>query len=364
MYLKDIPVKKASHTKKQHIINHLFSEEYHYDGDYEVETKVLLTQYNQDILEFKHLPNDTPSFRECIRGDCMNWFQVTGLTDTKTILRLLEEFGFYKVDAKPVLTPCHAAKIDDFGNRVIIVMRPSFFEKKNVISSEHICTLSKENIVITFRERGKVSLDNVMRALRLNVMNIREPNRGMLVAFVLNALLSVMIGTAIEVEEMLEKLDMLLVEAEPGDVNAGEKILQCAHANLQLQKNSIPLKSEFNKLLQTSLVKNNNILEPIYNELYNQLDFILLTSQNSKELLASMRDLYVSNNDLKTNAIVKRLTIVSTLFIPLTFLVGVWGMNFEIMSETKWQYGYLFAWGILISALVLTWFYMKRHKWF
>lgn len=77
-----------------------------------------------------------------------------------------------------------------------------------------------------------------------------------------------------------------------------------------------------------------------------------------------MRDLYMASNDLKTNGIMKRLTIVSTLFIPITFLVGLWGMNFAVMPEVNWKYGYIFAWVVLLVTGFATWRYMKRNKWF
>ena len=83
-----------------------------------------------------------------------------------------------------------------------------------------------------------------------------------------------------------------------------------------------------------------------------------------RETLSSLVDLYISNNDLRMNAIMKRLTIVSTLFIPLTFLVGVWGMNFKIMPELDWRYGYFIAWAVMIATGGLTWLYMKRKDWY
>lgn len=83
-----------------------------------------------------------------------------------------------------------------------------------------------------------------------------------------------------------------------------------------------------------------------------------------KESISSLSDLYFNNNNLRMNNVIKKLTIVSTIFIPLTFMVGVWGMNFEFMPELKWQYGYQFAWGIMFGIVVLAVFYLKRKKWF
>ena len=131
-----------------------------------------------------------------------------------------------------------------------------------------------------------------------------------------------------------------------------------------IRKNSLPLKDQFSKLLRTE----NGIITPdilpIYNDLQDQLQFVIQTTESCREITSSLVDLYISNNDLRMNAIMKRLTIVSTLFIPLTFLVGVWGMNFKIMPELDWRYGYFMAWVVMIATGVLTWLYMKRKDWY
>ncbi|MCC8144521.1 MAG: magnesium and cobalt transport protein CorA [Tannerellaceae bacterium] len=347
-----------------HIINHLFSDEYQYDGNTSVDTSVVLVRYNSDKLEFAKLSSGLESYLGYCKAGYVNWFDVVGLNNTGFIHRILLELGFFDVDAKSVLTPCHAAKIDDFDKRLIIVIRPSYFEHNNRIASEHICILLKGNILLTFRERGNISFDHVVKSLRTNVMQIRQRDKGLLLAFILNSILSVMIGTAVKVEEMLGNIDLMLLENSSNDNMVGKKIQHCSYANLYLQKTVVPLKDEFDKLIKIPFIREGKGLMPVYMELYNQLDYILLTSKNCRDLLGSLRDLYVSNNDLKTNTVMKRLTVVATLFIPLTFLAGLWGMNFEFMPETKWEYGYVFAWVVMGLTVMLTWRFMKRHKWF
>ena len=82
-----------------------------------------------------------------------------------------------------------------------------------------------------------------------------------------------------------------------------------------------------------------------------------------RETLSSLMDLYVSNNDLRMNDIMKRLTIVSTIFIPLTFLVGVWGMNFKYMPELEWEHGYITAWIVMVAVGIAAYLIFKTKKW-
>lgn len=125
---------------------------------------------------------------------------------------------------------------------------------------------------------------------------------------------------------MLERVNDILLDARHNRLNIAQHIENCRNANLILQKNTVMLYKEFiardkklNSNEETSL-----IYDELLDQLLDQLEYIVLTSINCRELLASMRDLYASNNELRTNTIMKRLSIVSTLFIPIIFLVGLW----------------------------------------
>ena len=144
----------------------------------------------------------------------------------------------------------------------------------------------------------------------------------------------------------------------------GQLIQQRRKEYMVIRKNSQPLKEQFVKLLRTE----NGIISadilPIYNDLSDQLQFIIQTTESCREIISSLVDLYISNNDLRMNAIMKRLTIVSTIFIPLTFLAGIWGMNFKMMPELDWQYGYGIAWSLMLLTAISTWLHMRKKDWF
>ena len=165
-------------------------------------------------------------------------------------------------------------------------------------------------------------------------------------------------------KEMLEDIEETLLDIKSDQGNMGSMIQQRRHEYMLIRKNSQPLKEQFPKLLRTE----NGIISPdmlpIYNDLADQLQFVIQTTESCREIISSLVDLYISNNDLRMNAIMKRLTVVSTLFIPLTFLVGVWGMNFKLMPELDWRYGYGIAWGIMFLTGILTWIYMRKKDWF
>ena len=170
--------------------------------------------------------------------------------------------------------------------------------------------------------------------------------------------------SASKVEEMLEDIEETLLDIKNDQGNMGLLIQQRRKEYMVIRKNSQPLKEQFAKLLRTENGIISSDILPIYNDLSDQLQFIIQTTESCREIISSLVDLYISNNDLRMNAIMKRLTIVSTIFIPLTFLAGIWGMNFKMMPELDWQYGYGIAWSLMLLTAILTWLYMRKKDWF
>jgi len=108
----------------------------------------------------------------------------------------------------------------------------------------------------------------------------------------------------------------------------------------------------------------NKANRPFFSDVNDHLQFVLQTLEGCRDLLSAMVDLYLANNDQRMNSIMKQLTIVSTIFIPLTFLAGIWGMNFQWMPELGWKYGYFFAWGLMLVVGVIVYFYFKHKRWY
>ena len=131
-----------------------------------------------------------------------------------------------------------------------------------------------------------------------------------------------------------------------------------------MKKSVLPLKEQYVKLLRGENLLMHKVNRAFFNDVNDHLQFVLQTIEICRETLSSLVDLYISNNDLRMNDIMKRLTVVSTIFIPLTFLVGVWGMNFKLMPELDWQYGYFFAWSLMVVIGIIVYAYFRMKKWY
>jgi magnesium transporter len=142
------------------------------------------------------------------------------------------------------------------------------------------------------------------------------------------------------------------------------KILQKRKQHLSFKKSVMPVLEEVRKLHHS---ESPLIHEKTYIYFQDIIDHLTQVSQSLdsfREMISNLSDLYLSNNDVQMNDVMKRLTVVSTIFIPLTFLVGLYGMNFKYFPELQWQYGYLYIWIFMVLLTIGMLIYLKKRKWF
>ncbi|MDH6305559.1 magnesium transporter [Parabacteroides sp. PF5-5] len=347
----------------RHTSNHHLSDKYYYVGKHQTATEIRLTQYNEETLSAHEIRKTDVSFDKLADSKHVNWFQISGLTDSDLITRIVKGFGLHNLDVKDILTPQHVIKIEEYQERLLIILNSTYYNENLELHSEHISIIVTGQTVITFTESSNPVFERVEQALKSNMLNIRKKGSGMLLAFLLNTIVSNLVESAAKAEELLEEIEDTLLDISNNQENVGPQIQERRRDYMTIRKNSQPLKEQFPKLLRLESGIISPDMYPIYNDLSDQIQFVNQTMESCREISSSLVDLYISNNDLRMNAIMKRLTVVATIFIPLTFMAGVWGMNFNGMPELSWKYGYLFSWAIMILIGLFTWLFLKKKKW-
>ena len=351
-----------THSKKRGS-NRRLSENYMYTGELETKTGIRLVQYNSEMLEVKDITSLT-SFTPLVSKKCVSWIHVTGLTDAAQVTSLVKEFGLHNLDAKDILTPEHVVKIDVFENHALIILNDCYYDVNSELHSEHLSLILTNDTVISFTESNNPLFDATLNALQSNLLGICARKADTLLAFLLNHVTVSLVDSASRIEDMLEDLEEELLDIKGNRINFGESIQKKRREYMMIKKSVLPLKEQFNKLLLSGNPLINKDTLPLFRDANDQLQYVTQSMEGCREIISSLVDLYISNNDLRMNAIMKRLTVMSTIFIPLTFLAGVWGMNFRLMPELSWEYGYLIAWGVMLLTGLLTWLYMKRKDWY
>lgn len=347
-----------SNRKKNKYLNELPV----YTGEFNTKTRIQCISYSYQNFSDEEVSTPQEALSR-IHGDCVTWIRVFGMTDTNLILNLIKEVGLNELDAKDILTTQHIMSIEEYDKNIFMVMPVSYLLGGKRYS-EQLAIVMGKNYLITIKESDHPIFDTIYNGIKNNKnQKFSSHNSSFLLASILNEVISFYGDEIVHLEDKLEELEDQLLEINQGKNTMISDIQERRRELIGLRKMLVPFKDQFSKLLRVDpgLVDEKDI--PYFKDIYDQLLYILQNIESCREILSSLVDLYLSNNDVKMNRVMKQLTLVATIFIPLTFLVGVWGMNFEYMPELGWEYGYLFAWIIMIVIGVGVWGYLKKKDW-
>lgn len=350
--------------EKKRRYNRLFLNELTYAGGYITPTTINSRTFDVSgchVTQFK-ANGGIPTLSE---NGSRQWIQVCGLTTLETIVALGKQFKVDQGDLQDILTAYHVTKISETNNSVLLIVKDFYFDDKQILQVEHISLLLYENYVISFQESNRPIYDLVGKALEANTNKLRERPVDYLFGILLDTIINNNVEIIGHIEQSIDDMEEYLIDPQKNDENMGVRILAARKNIQQIKRSIIPLKEQLPRLIhpdEAGLFKKENLAYLV--DINDHLQLAVQLLEACREEANAVFDLYIANNDLRMNDIMKRLTVVSTIFIPLTFIVGVWGMNFKTMPETEWEYGYLFAWLLLLVIGFVTWWYLRKRKWF
>ncbi|NDW11953.1 magnesium and cobalt transport protein CorA [Bacteroides sp. 214] len=344
--------------------NNLLLEKLVYTGTSEIEPHLTLVSYNEHELQEAKGKN-IKSIIDSIKCDCVNWLTTCGMKDTEVVREVCEHFEIDFLVLQDILNANHLTKIEEHDKYIVFITK-IFRPNENIeeeLTQQQVAIILGSNFVLTFLEKETQLFDDISTAIKSNTLRIRQKQSDYLFSVVINSVVGNYINIVSTIDDSLEDLEEELLKITNAK-DIGIQIQSLRRQYMQIKRAVLPLKEQYSKLLRSTSTLIHKVNHPFFDDVNDHLQFVLQTIEICRETLSSLVDLYISNNDLKMNEIMKRLTVVSTIFIPLTFLVGVWGMNFEFMPELSWKHGYLFAWGLMLLVGVGGYLFFKRKKWY
>ena len=341
--------------------NNLLSEKLAYNGKEVVRTRMTAVIYSPSSCSESEIP-DLDALPETGIGEII-WLRVRGLTDFALIEGICRHYGIDFLTVQDIMNIHHKSKVEIHDDYVFIVSK--IYAKpcqEGEACKERIRLLLADNVVISFSDRDSSFFDDVSSALHKDVLKIRARSPFYLMSVLFNEMIYNYISEAVLISDALEEIeDELLTLASGRDT--GTDIQKLRHKYLNLKHTLTPLKEQFPLLVRSDLGLIRHDDMPFYRDVYDHLLNAMQEIDECRETLSSLMDLYLSNNGLRMNDIMRKLTIVSTIFIPMTFLAGVWGMNFNHMPELRMPYGYLIAWGAFILSGIACYFIFRTRRW-
>ena len=332
-----------------------------YKGDEQTEkVRITLIEFNEkDFFEKEFL-----DFDEClmhVKTDMVKWINIDGIHNTELIQKIGDKFNIHPLTLEDIANTEQRAKFEDYENYLYSIMKMLSYE--NEIQSEQLSILLLENnTVISFQEvLGGDAFDLIRTRLRQGKGRIRKLGADYLAYCLIDAVVDYYFVILEKIGDRIESLEDELVE------NPTKKTMTQLHhmkrEMIFLRKAVWPLRELISNLerTETKLIKKATRL--FLRDLYDHTIRTIDTVETYRDLLSGMMDIYLSSVSNRMNEVMKVLTIITTIFVPVTFIAGVYGMNFKFMPELESPYGYWTVWGVMLFIIISLLFYFRKKKW-
>ncbi len=331
-------------------------------GDRKIEkAKISLMNYDEKQLLEKKLTSiedafpykDTPP---------VTWINVDGLHEVDLIEKFGLHFDIHPLTLEDIMNTGHRPKAEDFENYEYIVFKMlTFDEDKNNITAEQVSLILGHHYLISFQETEGDVFDFVRERIRKAKGRIRKSGCDYLAYALIDAIVDHYFLVLEKIGEKIELAEVdLLGDTQPETL---QSIHHYKREMLFLRKQVWPLRDILNILMKEDVSLIRETTQIFIRDLYDHTIQIIDTIESLRDVLSGMQDLYLSAVSNRMNEVMKVLTIMATIFIPLSFIAGIYGMNFDYMPELKWHWAYPVLWIVLITIFLFMIFWFKRKKW-
>lgn len=292
-----------------------------------------------------------------------NWINVIGLSNTELIGDLGKHHTLHPLLLEDVLNTDSVPKFENYGDVLYMSLKMLKWDSENnSIDAEQISFIVGENYLLSFQERNGDVFDMVRERLLNGLSKAREKGIDFLAYILIDKIVDNYFIILENIEDHIENIELELIRDT--DRITPLQLMHLKKQLIQLRKHVYPLRDEIRKLQRddSKLIDRKTI--KYINDLYDHLQNIIQNLESFRDTISNLMELYSSTISNKLNSVMKTLTVIGAIFIPLTFIAGVYGMNFEFMPELHYTWGYPVALlGMLVIALGL-FLYMKSRKWF
>ena len=321
--------------------------------------KITLIEYNETELVEK----DFYDLSECL-DNCdskfVRWINVDGVHQPELIESIGKRFNIHPLTMEDIVNTNQRAKFEDYDNYVVAIMKMIDYVEE--LRSEQLSVVLLEGVVISFQEpNGGDAFDLIRARIRQGKGRIRKMGADYLSYALIDAVVDCYFTILEKIGDKIEVLEESLI-TEP-DKTTVEQIHNMKREMIFVRKAVWPMRELINNMerCENELIKESTdiYLRDVHDHTIRVID----TVETYRDLLSGMMDVYLSSVSNKMNEVMKILTIITTIFVPVTFIAGVYGMNFDYMPELHSKWGYPVVWTVMLLIIALLVTYFKRKKW-
>jgi magnesium transporter len=332
-----------------------------YTGE-KVDEKVSISIIEYDEQHFQE--REIASFDECLllkNKPGVTWIKVDGIHAVENLQKLGDCFKLHPLVLEDILNTDQRPKIEDFDDYIYIVLRLINYAADNELSSEQISLILGSNFLISFQESDGAVFAPVLERLRTSKGRIRKTGADYLAYALMDLIVDNYFVVLEKFGEAIEYLEEEVVkQPTPGTLR---DIHRFKYDMILLRKSVWPLREVIARLdrRESDLIQEATGI--YFKDVYDHTIIAIDNIETYRDILSGMLDIYLSSISNRLNEVMKVLTVIATIFMPLTFLAGVWGMNFKYMPELNWIWGYPAALSLMIVIALCMVRYFRRKKW-
>jgi magnesium transporter len=326
--------------------------------------RITIMNYGPDHLDER----EAGSVDECLKyrvSESVTWINVDGVHSADVIQQFGDGFDLHPLLLEDIMHTKQRPKTELFDDQVYVVLRmlydPDETDQEFEVASEQISIVLGPGWVLTFQEETGDNFDSVRQRIRQGGGRIRKSGADYLAYALMDVVVDNYFIMLERFGDYIEDLDAELVTSPTESLL--HDIRDIKHAVLQVRRVVWPVRDALNALLrgESRLIKKGTLL--FLRDVYDHTVQVVDMTETMRDLVSSMMDIYLTSMSNRLNEIMKVLTIMATIFIPLTFIAGVYGMNFEHMPELYWRYGYWSVLGVMALVAVGLLFWFKSRRW-
>jgi magnesium transporter len=329
---------------------------------------ISLIEYDAHSIEERKIET-MDELLPCLDNDKVSWINVDGLGDPEFIQRLGQHFRIHPLALEDIFNIGQRPKVDEYDRQLFIVLDMGYENKKGEVVFEQVCVVLAEQFVITIQEEDSGDVFNPVRQrLRDGGGNARFMKADYLAYALIDAVIDQYFPIIESLGESMEDLQETLLD-QPTRERLRE-LHEFKRLIARIRRAIWPQREVLGRLMrdETGLVATRT--KPFFRDCYDHTVIMVDILETFREATRNIMDIYLSSISIRTNEVMRVLTVISSIFIPLTFIAGVYGMNFDPklspfnMPELEWPFGYLFAICLMLAVAIGMIVFFKRKKWF
>ncbi len=330
-------------------------------GDRKTErTQITVVDYtSSDVAEWEDATLE--EVQECITRSSITWVNVTGLAQTDMIGSLGKVVGLHPLTMEDIVNTAQRPKVEDYEQYLFLVVKMLYLDEEQVIRGEQVSLVLGKNFVLSFQEQSGDVFASVRTRIKEHKGRIRDWGGDYLLYSLLDAIIDSYFAVFERIGEVLEDVENELVPAT--GPQSMQMLLSVKKDLIFLRKSIWPVRDVVSGLQRGTSPFIQETTQIYLKDAYDHAIQVLDTLETYRDTSTALMDIYLTTIGNRTNEVMKVLTIIATIFIPLTFVTGLYGMNFEFMPELQFSWGYPLVLLLMASIGMMEIFYFWRKGW-